>query len=62
MKTCEIPKGEMENFVSVYWQMLRELEGKCNPKKDPGLALIVEAGYRVLNRSGMHDGKPSWKE
>lgn len=57
-----IPEEEHENLLSVYWQMLTELEAHCDPVKDPGRALIVEGGFRILNRAGIHDGKPRWKK
>ena len=62
MKSYNIPKNENENLLSVYWQMLREIESHTDPKKDPTNAILVEGAYRVLNRCGIHDGKPRWKE
>ena len=58
----EIPDREKKNILSVYWQMLREIECHTNPAKDTFNAGLVEAAYEVLNRCGIHDGKPRWKQ
>ncbi len=58
----KIPKKEVENVLSAYWQMLQEIEHHTDPKTDPFKALLVESAYIILNRSGIHNGKPRWKE
>jgi len=58
----KIPDNEVENILSVYWQMMREIECHTNPEKDPLNALLIEGAYKVLNRAGIHDGQPRWKK
>jgi hypothetical protein len=55
-----IPENEIENFISVYWQMLREIEENTDPKKERLNAILVEGAYRLLARAGVHNGKPRW--
>lgn len=62
MSTYKIPEDEIDNFVSVYWQMLAELEARIDPDKDVLDRRLVEGAYRVLNRSGIFpNAKPRWK-
>lgn len=56
-----IPKKEMENFISVYWQLLREVEENTEPDKDILNKLLVEGGYNVLNRAGICQHRPRWE-
>jgi len=58
----EIPENEVENFISVYWQMLAEIESRTDPKKDILNALLVEGAYKVLDRSGIIKRVPRWKK
>jgi len=58
-----IPKEEQANFISIYWQMLGELEARIDPTKDVLDRHLVEGAYRVLNRSGVFRNaelKPRW--
>ncbi len=57
-----IPEKEQDNFVSVLWQLLREVESKTDPKTDPTNVCLVEGGYRLLNRTVFPNVKPRWKE
>jgi hypothetical protein len=56
----KIPKTEVENLISVYWQMLGELEAKAENEKNQLDIKLVEGAYRVLNRAGITDAKPRW--
>ena len=58
----EIPEHEVENVLSVYWQMLREIECHTRPDEDPCNARLVEGAYRVLHRCGCipEDNRPRW--
>jgi hypothetical protein len=58
----QIPKSEQENFISVYWQMLREIESNTDPKKDILNKHLVDGAYRLLNRAGICDNKPCWSQ
>lgn len=55
-----IPENEIENFISVYWQMLREIEENTDPKNERLNAILVEGAYKLLARAGVHNGKPRW--
>ena len=55
-----IPENEVPNIISVFWQMLREIESHTDPKKDPTNALLVEGAYRLLDRANIHKGEPDW--
>jgi len=58
----EIPEEEVENFISVYWQLLAEVEGNTDPKKDILNKHLVEGAYTVLNRSGVIGNRPRWEK
>lgn len=61
-----IPDSEVDNVLSVYWQMLSQLEGNCDPKKDILDKHLIEGAYKVLNRvavktdSKWREFKPRW--
>ena len=56
-----IPEEEVENLLSVYWQLLGEVETNTNPDKDILNKYLVEGAYRVLNRAGiLRNAKPRW--
>lgn len=55
-----IPKEEMGNFISVYWQMLREIETHTRPQEDPFNAMLVRGAYKLLNRCDIIQNKPEW--
>lgn len=54
----EIPDSEVENFISVYWQLLRTVEQECC-EGDMLNQILVEGAYRLLNRSGITDARPA---
>ena len=56
----QIPEEEMENFISVYWQMLGVIESNTDQNKDILDKHLVEGAYRVLARAGVIDKKPRW--
>lgn len=61
----KIPDDEVDNVLSVYWQMLVQLEGNCDPMEDILDKHLVEGAYRVLNRVAEKSGssgrfKPRW--
>ncbi len=56
----QIPDSEVENLLSVYWQLLAEVESRTDPKKDVLNKLLVEGAYKVLIRAGIVDQKPRW--
>jgi len=57
----KIPENEQENILSVYWQMLRELETKAYADCDPFKRILVEGGYKVLNRIKFTTHRPIWE-
>jgi|GEM_PF-2707039 len=58
----EIPDNEKENVLSVFWQMLREIEDNTDPKHDVLNANLVMGGYAVLNRIGAAQARPAWEQ
>lgn len=58
----KIPENERANFLSVYWQMLREIEASTDPDKDPLNKLLVKGGYDLLNRIGATRHRPAWEK
>lgn len=60
MNDKEIPKHEMANFISVFWQMLGEIEANTDPKKDALNKILVEGAYNVLRRSNITDQQARW--
>lgn len=58
---CNIPENEKENLLSVYWQLLGEVEGRTNPKIDILDKVLVEGAYNVLNRIGATKARPRWE-
>lgn len=59
MFESKIPEKETENVLSMYWQMLRELE--AHRGRDIGTKLIIDGAYKVLNRCGVTDAKPQYR-
>jgi len=57
----EIPEEEVENILSIYWQLLRELETKVTPDNVLD-KMLVDSAYTVLNRSGISDVRPRWEK
>lgn len=58
----KIPENEVENILSIYWQMLREIETHTRPQEDPYNAMLVRGAYKVLKRCSIYDGKPEWEK
>lgn len=58
----KIPENERANFLSVYWQMLREIEAETDPEKSPLNKVLVEGGYSLLNRIGATSLRPVWEK
>jgi hypothetical protein len=58
----EIPEKEVENVLSVYWQMLRELESQAHSDKDPYKRMLVAGAYGVLNRISFTTHCPVWEK
>lgn len=58
----KIPAGEEDNILSVYWQMLKEIEAHTKPDRDPLNALLVRGAYKVLNRIGYTKAVPRFDE
>ena len=56
----KIPEAEHGNVLSVYWQMLRELEERIDPNNKLD-NLLVTGGYNVLNRIGVTNQRPRWE-
>lgn len=59
--TQNIPDSEMPNILSVYWQMMKELESRIDPEKDSIDKHLVNGAYKVLNRSGICNHRPIWE-
>jgi hypothetical protein len=63
-----IPDDEVDNVMSIYWQMLSQLESECDPKKDILDKHLIEGAYKVLNRVAKKTGsihsdfKPRWMD
>jgi hypothetical protein len=57
----KIPENEQENVLSVYWQMLTELEIQAHSTNDPFKKLLVTGGYNVLNRINFTKYRPRWE-
>lgn len=57
-----VPDDEQDNFVSVYWQLLKELEQRIDIKHDLLDKRLVEGAYNVLNRSGITQHRPYWEK
>jgi len=57
----EIPDNEKANVLSVFWQMLLEIEGNTDPKRDVLNANLVKGAYNVLNRIGATQARPAWE-
>ena len=63
MPRTNIPKNEMDNVLSVYWQLLREVESKTHSKPNGIDICLVEGAYKVLNRIkafGKSNLEPEW--
>jgi len=55
-----IPEEEQENILSVYWQLLREVESRCGTKALPVDKCLIIGAYKVLHRCGITDTKPQF--
>lgn len=57
----EIPEDEVENILSVYWSMLREIESKATDD-DVLNKMLVDDAYSLLNRCKISDVRPRWEK
>lgn len=57
-----MPTNEQDNVLSIYWQMLGQIESRTNPKEDILDKLLVEDAYNVLNRIGYTHHRPRWED
>lgn len=57
-------KQVVDNTLSVYWQMLGEIESKTNPEKDILNRCLVEGAYRHWNKLFPSNKplKPRWEK
>ncbi len=58
----KIPENEIDNVLSVYWQLLSEVHVNTDPKKDILNKKLVEGAYNVLNRIGYTKARPIWEK
>lgn len=58
----KIPEKEQENLLSIYWQLLSQIESGTDPLKQPLDRLLVESGYAVLNRIGYTTHRARWHD
>lgn len=58
----EIPENEVENVISVYWQMLGELESKLDTEKDILDKHLIKGAYDLLNRAGISSARPRFEK
>lgn len=57
-----ISKNEVENILSVYWALLKEVEAHTNPNENVLNKHLVEDAYTVLNHSGIINSRPRWEK
>jgi hypothetical protein len=57
-----IPTNEQDNVLSIYWQMLGQIESRTKPKEDILDKLLVKGAYNVLNRIGYTNHRPRWED
>ena len=59
-----IPENEQDNFVSLFWQMLVEMEGQVeNLHLDRHKVTLVEGGYKILHRCcHFKNSNPRWAQ
>jgi hypothetical protein len=62
MNKQSIPEEEVENFISVYWQMLSDIESRTNPDTDILDKILVEGAHNLLRRSGIFNTYPRWED
>ncbi len=67
MPEYTIPENEVDNFVSLFWTMLRELESKAELQSNPNAyeKRVVEGGYALLRRAKVFPNrqlKASWDQ
>ncbi len=56
----KLSQDEKENLISLFWQLLVNLEGKVEDEHGPD-AQLVEGGYEFANRVGISEDQPRWK-
>jgi len=55
----KIPENEIENVLSIYLMMLRQIESTCgNNILDKHL---IDGAYKVLNRCGVTNAEPTYQ-
>lgn len=59
-KGMKIPENEQENVLSLFWQMLSEIESRTHPETDVLNKSLVEGGFEVMQRIGVTTGRPRW--
>ena len=57
----EIIETEIDNILSIYWQMLSKIERETDPEKDSLDKILVEGAYTALNRIGYTIYRPKWE-
>lgn len=57
-----IPKNLHTDVISIYWQMLRDCEGRAHDTNNPVLKHMVEGWYHTWNRMADDTKKPVWVE
>jgi len=61
MSDIKIPEEEQENVVSMFWQMLVQIEGDTDPEVDRLNYHLVRSGYNLMNRIGVTEERPRWE-
>jgi hypothetical protein len=57
-----IPENEQDNFVSLLWQILLEVESSTG-SRDFHKKTLVEGGYKLLHRCGhFKNMQPCWAQ
>ena len=57
-----ISEYDMEDLLSVYWQMMKKIESSTDPVANWMDAAVVVGAYNVLNRIGLSSHRPRWEE
>jgi len=58
----KIPENEVENVVSVFWQMLMQIESRTKPGRNTLDVHLVEGGYAIMQRCGVTTAVPRWAQ
>jgi len=57
----KIPEKDQQDVIDLFWQMLMELEGRTKPDENILNKMLVEDGFKVMQRIGVTTHKPRWK-